>query len=61
MGIMHRKRVKKVLREKENNPKTFKSEELANKWAKDNGIEKFKLVDLRRLGSTDKKIKVVAE
>lgn len=39
-------------------PKTFKSEEAANAWAKEQGIEKYELVNLR-LSDVDKKIKVV--
>ncbi len=39
-------------------PKTFKSEEAAKIWAKEQGIEKFELVNLR-IGNVDKKIKVV--
>ncbi|MBT3297631.1 hypothetical protein HN385_01805 [archaeon] len=39
-------------------PKTFKSEEAAQAWAKAQGIEKYELVNLR-LSDSAKKIKVV--
>jgi hypothetical protein len=48
-------------KEKQNKPKTFKTEELANLWAKENGISKYKLENIRHLGAKDKKIRVITE
>lgn len=42
-------------------PKTFKTEETANEWAKANGITKYTLENLKAPESKSNKIKVVAE
>ncbi len=42
---------------RENRPKTFKTEESANKHAKEKGIKKYTLVKAKR----DKKFKIVEE
>lgn len=63
MGIMHRKKVN-ATKEKmttQNRPKTFKTEEAAKKWAESKGIKDYDLVNVRTLGATDKKLKVVAK
>jgi len=43
---------------KRTKPKAFKSEESANKWAKDNNLKKYTLRNLRAEGQK-KKIKIV--
>ena len=45
---------------KKKRPKTFASEEAANAWAKEQGLGKFELVNLKYETSKVKKIKVVA-
>lgn len=47
-------------RDRAKRPKTFKSEEAAKKWAEENKIAKYKLVDLKE-EKNDCKIRVVAE
>ncbi|MBT5021550.1 hypothetical protein HOK51_09875 [Candidatus Woesearchaeota archaeon] len=42
-------------------PKTFKTEEAANKWAKEQNISKYNLVNMRNEEASTKKIKVVEE
>ena len=54
--MARRKLVKKVT-----GPKTFKSEENANKWAKEHGVKNYELKDIRHLGANDKKIKVIVK
>ena len=46
-------------RDRKTRPKTFKSEETAKKWAESQGITKFELKNLR-IGTKDKKIRVIA-
>ena len=45
-------------RERKRRPKTFKSEDIARKWAQAQGLTKFTLQNLR-VGTKDKKIRVV--
>jgi len=40
-------------------PRTFTSEETAKKWAESQGIKKYELKNLR-IGTKDKKIRVIA-
>jgi hypothetical protein len=40
-------------------PKTFKSEESANKWAESQGIKEYSLENLKTEGNSSKKIRVV--
>ena len=42
---------------RKNRPKTFKTQESANKYAKEKGIEKYKLVKAKK----DKKFKIVED
>jgi len=44
---------------KKKRPKTFKTEESANKWAEANKLKDYKLVNLRSASAKDKKIRVV--
>jgi ribonuclease E len=46
-------------RRRKKRPKTFKSEESAKKWAEENKISKYELVNLKPEGSKSVKIKVV--
>jgi hypothetical protein len=46
-------------RNRKKRPKTFSSEDIAKKWADSHGIKKYELKNLR-LGTKDKKIRVVA-
>ncbi len=43
---------------KKRRPKTFKTEEAANTWAKAQGLKDYKLRNLRLADSKDKKIRV---
>lgn len=54
--MARRKLTKKVI-----GPKTFKSEETANKWAKEHNIKNYDLKDIRNLGANDKKIRVIVK
>lgn len=42
-------------------PKTFKDEESANKWAKEQGFTDYKLENLKSTESQTKKIRVIVE
>lgn len=42
-------------------PKTFKTEEAANSYAKSMGIEKYILVNLRPESASEKKLKILLE
>lgn len=42
-------------------PKTFKTEEAANKWAKEQGFTDYKLKNLKSTESSEKKIQVIIE
>ena len=46
-------------RDRKKRPKTFKSEESATKWAESHGLKKFELKNIR-IGTKDKKIRVIA-
>lgn len=46
-------------RERKKRPKTFSSEEIATKWAESHGLKKYELKNLR-IGTKDKKIRVIA-
>ena len=62
MGIRDTKKVNSTkIRSGTKGAKTFKTEELAHLWAKQKNMTGYKLVDVRHLGATDKKIKVVAK
>lgn len=52
------KRKPKYGRDRPERPKTFRTEEAARKWAEENKIEKYELVDMKK-GQKKKKIKVV--
>ncbi|MFH0979120.1 MAG: hypothetical protein V1837_07530 [Candidatus Woesearchaeota archaeon] len=41
-------------------PKTFKTEDAANKWAEQKGLKNFTLVNLKNEESSTKEIKVVS-
>lgn len=61
-SIYHTVRVKKrpgKTRSAKVRPKTFKSEEAAKKWAKEQGITTFTLENLRAESATEPKIRVV--
>lgn len=45
-------------RNRSKRPKTFSSEESANKWAESQGIKKFRLVNLTNEEASKKKIRV---
>ncbi|MBS3162824.1 hypothetical protein J4467_02765 [Candidatus Woesearchaeota archaeon] len=45
-------------RNRKKRPRTFKSEEVAKKWAESQGIKNFELKNLR-ISDKDKKIKIV--
>ncbi|MBI5797511.1 hypothetical protein HZA98_01245 [Candidatus Woesearchaeota archaeon] len=45
-------------RDRKKRPKSFKSEEIAKKWADSQGIKKFELRNLR-IGTKDQKIRVI--
>lgn len=47
-------------RDRNKRPKTFKTEEAAKKWAEENKISKYTLVDLKE-GKEENKIRVVPE
>ena len=40
-------------------PKTFKTEESANAWAKENGLKKFTLENLKSPESSTKKLRII--
>ena len=42
-------------------PKTFKSEEAANAYAKANGIAKYSLENMRLDSASEKKVRIVVE
>ncbi|MDD3175902.1 MAG: hypothetical protein PHU51_05480 [Candidatus Nanoarchaeia archaeon] len=42
-------------------PKTFKTEEAANKWAKEQGYTDYKLENLKSTESSTKKIRVIVQ
>ena len=46
-------------RNRTSRPKTFKSEESAKAWAKDNGIAKFEIEDLSMPSSRTRKLRLV--
>ena len=46
-------------RNRTNRPKTFKSEDAAKAWAKDNGIAKFEIEDLSMPSSKTRKLRLV--
>ena len=48
-------------RQREQRPKTFKTEEAAKKYAEQKGIKNYKLVNLRSSGSKRKKLRIVAQ
>lgn len=55
---LYKERIKiKRRKPKGSKPKAFKSEESANKWAKEHNIKDYKLVNLRSEGKK-KKIKI---
>lgn len=62
MGIRHKRAI--LLRRGRNRKKrskTFKTEEAAKKFAQDNKISKFSLVNIKSDESKTKKIKIVVE
>jgi len=42
-------------------PKTFSSEEAANKWAKEQGFKNFKLENMKNETNSKKKFRVIVE
>lgn len=48
-------------RERTGRPKTFKSEEAAKEWAKEQGITNYQLENLKSPESTTKKIRILVE
>ncbi|MFO8016385.1 MAG: hypothetical protein R6U32_04740 [Candidatus Woesearchaeota archaeon] len=48
-------------RNRKTRPKTFHTEEAAKKWAEENGLKKYSLVDMKNPGSKKRKIKVIEQ
>lgn len=46
-------------RHRSSRPKTFATEDAANKYAKENGITSFKLVNMKSEAASTKKLKIV--
>lgn len=65
MGKYHAKVYKKCSfitgRNRKPRPKTFSTEEAAKQWAEAEGIKEYRLQNLRNLGATDKKIRIVVQ
>jgi len=62
MSTRHkRKIVVRGGRNRQKRVKTFATEEAANKFAKSEGLEKYKLVNLKSGDSKSKKIRIVVE
>ena len=60
-AIKRMRRKMKRIRPKVKRPKTFKTEDSANAYAKKHGIKKYNLVNIRLLESQKPKIRIVAE
>jgi len=57
--VAHNKRGVQIFKKRKKRLKTFKSEELAKKWAEANKIKDYELVNLKNLESKTKKIRVI--
>jgi hypothetical protein len=55
------RKVRPETRARKKRPRTFKSEEIATKWAESKGLKDYVLEDLKLGGSKDKKIRVVSK
>ena len=58
--VREKKRTGRI-RSSASRPKTFKNEDAAKNWAKENGISKFTLLNLKSEEATEKKIRVIPE
>jgi hypothetical protein len=54
------KQARPETRDRKPRPRTFKSEDSANKWAEAQGIKEYELKNIR-IGTKDKKIRVITK
>ncbi|RLE48156.1 hypothetical protein DRJ25_00550 [Candidatus Woesearchaeota archaeon] len=57
--VKRRRRRAAKIKPRKKRPKTFKTEEAAKAYAEKHNIKDYKLVNIRKPGSSDKKIRIV--